>query len=254
VLAHRWVDAARRIRSGALFRVPRTAGVLGGKPFSVGAFSPHDQGGHLSICACTLSCSNRRPAPGLLSPGSSPGLTTMMCGAVGALAAGGCRSDGTAHAAFAGTILTVAGLATGAGIVRSAVLSCSSTLAMAMLFLLCGPIAAGRGETADRLPIVAMIRRCQPVVRACVISRWPTAAIRAFWQAGLLQASEPLRVQAIWSVMPSSAGAYAHRAGCLWSVRNSSAPVPLTGQGPQRRLSSLLAIAQALVPNQSNPS
>jgi multicomponent K+:H+ antiporter subunit D len=180
------------------------------------------------------------------------GLTTMMCGAVGAMASQ--RLSGlTAQLTLlsAGTILTVAGLATQQALSAALFYLAHSTLAMAMLFLLCGPIAAGRGETADRL---RQMGSQQSVMLSVLFGFAAIVAVGLPPLSGflaklmLLQASEPApKWQAIWSVMLVSsllALLALMRAGItlFWSVRNSSVPIPLTGQGPQLAAPILLAL------------
>ena len=198
------------------------------------------------------------PAAGLLGLHLSTwlipaGLATMTCGAVGALASR--RLSGLAAQLTllsAGTILTVAGLATQQALSAALFYLAHSTLAMAMLFLLCGPIAAGRGEASDRL---RQMGGRQSVVLSLLFGFTASVAVGIPPLSGflaklmLLQASEQAsQWPAIWSVTLASsllALLALMRAGItlFWSVRNSSVAVPLSGQGPQLAAPVLLALA-----------
>jgi multicomponent K+:H+ antiporter subunit D len=91
-------------------------------------------------------------APGLASWIVPAGLITVAWGALGALAS---RRLGTMAANLtllsAGTILSVAALTTGPAVSAALYYLVQSTLATALLFLVCGAIAQRRGALADRL-------------------------------------------------------------------------------------------------------
>jgi multicomponent K+:H+ antiporter subunit D len=181
------------------------------------------------------------------------GLTTMLCGAVGALASR--RLSGvTAQLTLlsAGTILAVAGLATQQALSAALFYLAHSTLAMAMLFLLCGPIAAGRGEASDQL---RQMGSRQSVVLSLLFGLAVIVTVGIPPMSGflaklmLLQASEQAsQWPAIWSVILASsllALLSLMRAGItlFWAVRNASAAAPLTRQVPQVAAPVLLALA-----------
>ena len=190
------------------------------------------------------------------------GLATMLCGAVGALASR--RLAGVAAQLTllsGGTVLAVAGLATQAALGAALFYLAHSTLAIATLFLLCGPIGARRGEVGDRLRPMGTQ---QPLAISLLFMLAVFAVVGIPPLSGflgklmLLQASMAAsQWTVIWIALLASsllALLALTRAGItlIWSVRRTSATLV---QVPARQLAApaLLALAIAALSVAAEP-
>jgi len=174
-----------------------------------------------------------------------PALATMACGALSALASR--RLSGVAAQLTllsVGTILAVGALATTPALSASLYYLAHSTLAGALLFLVCGLVSAQRGETLDLLKRAGTLRQSQPtailflLAAVAVTGIPPLSGFMA--KAMLLQASAGDAATAwIWSfvLVTSFVAILALMRGGIvvfWMGRSSqpstdAAPTPLVG-------------------------
>ncbi len=200
-------------------------------------------------------------APVLASWIVPTGLLTVACGALGALAS---RRLGTLAASLtvlsAGTILSVAALTTVAAVSAALYYLVQSTLATALLFLVCGAIAQRRGATADRLERAGAAQplavRVLFLLTVITVSGLPPLS-GFLGKAMLLQASLPsAQAGAIWGVLLVSSFLVLVtlvRAGTtlIWAVQSSPPPRP-AGRAemlaPALLMGGILALSAAAEP------
>ncbi len=205
------------------------------------------------------------PAAGEAAPGLGDwvvpaGLITVVWGALGALAS---RRLGSmaAHLTLmsAGTILSVAALTTGPAVSAALYYLLHSTLATALLFLVCGAVAERRGALGDRLQRAGAAQPV-PLGIAFLLSVMLVVGIPPLsgflGKAMLLQGSAAApQAVAIWAVLLASsfvALIALARAGMtlFWAVRAAPAPPSRAGEmaAPMLLLAGMLALTVAAEP------